>query len=105
MFVDAWGGVGASAGAEGDLAAFEVAKELLPFLVGGYPVFFAGSQRAAPGDEGAVTVDDLFGVDGLVAHGGVDVAVTGDQLGDVRRHAVQDGVGDKYPAEVVRGEP
>jgi hypothetical protein len=27
-----------------------------------------------------VAVDDFLGVDGLVAHGGVDVAVPGDQL-------------------------
>ena len=32
VFVDAGGGVGAAAGAQGDLAAFEVAEELLPFL-------------------------------------------------------------------------
>ena len=52
-----------------------------------------------------MTVDDLLGIDGFVTHGGVDVAVTGDQLGDVRWHAMQDGVGDEQPAEVVRGEP
>jgi hypothetical protein len=33
--MDAWGVVGAAAVAEGDLAAFEVAEELLPLLVGG----------------------------------------------------------------------
>jgi hypothetical protein len=52
-----------------------------------------------------VPVDDLIGVDGLVAHGGVDVAVAGDELSDVRWHAVQDGVSDEQAAEVVRGEP
>ena len=46
---------------------------------------------------------DLLGVDGLVAHRGVDVAVPGDELGDVRRHAVHDRVGDEQPAEVVEG--
>ena len=90
VFVDAGGGVGAAAGAEGDLAAFEVAEELLPFVVGGGAVFLAGPQCAAAGDERPVAVDDFFGVDGLVSHGGVDVAVSGDELGDVGRHAVHD---------------
>jgi len=31
--------------------------------------------------------------------------VAGDDLGDVRRQAMKDGVGDEQPAEVVRGEP
>ncbi len=31
------------------------------------------------GDERAVAGDDFLGVDGLVAHGDVDVAVPGDQ--------------------------
>ena len=84
---------------------FEVAEELVPFLVGRGAVFLAGAQRAAAGDERPVPVDDLVGVDGLVAHGGVDVAVPGDELGDVRGHAVQDGVGDEHAAEVVGGEP
>ena len=35
VFVDAGGAERAAAGADGDLAAFEVAEELLPFLVGG----------------------------------------------------------------------
>ena len=105
VFVDARGGVGAAAGAQGELAAFEVAEEFLPFLLGRHPVFLAGAQRSAAGDERAVPVDHLVGVDGLVAHGGVDVAVSGDELGDVRGHAVQDGVGDEHAPEVVRGEP
>jgi len=72
-----------------------VAEELVPFGVGRGAVFLAGAQFAAAGDERPVAVDDLLGVDGLVAHGGVDVGVSGDELGDVRRHAVQDGVGDE----------
>ena len=91
-----------AAGAGGDLAAFEVAEELLPFLVGGGAVFLAGAQRAAAGEEGEVGLDGLVGVDGLVAHGDVDVAVPGDDLGDVRGEAVEDGVGDEHAAEVVR---
>jgi hypothetical protein len=81
------------------------AEELLPFAVGRGTVFGAGPQGAAAGDERAVPGDDFLGVDGLVSHGRVDVAVAGDELGDVRRHAVHDGVGDQHPAEVVRGEP
>src|SRR4051794_22670647 len=52
---------------------------------------------------GAVSVDHLFGVNGLVAHGGVDVAVAGDELGDVWWHAVHDRVGDEHASEVVEG--
>ena len=59
----------------------------------------------APSHTRAVSVDDFGGVDGLVAHGGVDVAVAGDELGDVWRHAVQHGVDDEQAAEVVRSEP
>ena len=51
-----------------------------------------------------MAVDGFLGVDGLVAHGGVDVGVPGDQLGDVRRHAVHDRVGDEDPAEIVRDQ-
>jgi len=82
-----------------------VAEELFPFGVGRGAVFGAGPQCPAAGDERAVPGDDFLWVDGLVSHGGVDVAVAGDELGDVRRHAVHDGVGDQHPAEVVRGEP
>ena len=103
MFVDAGGVVGAAAVADGDLAAFEVPDELGPFGVGRGAVFLAGSQRAAARDERPVAVDHLFGVDGLISHGGVDVAVSGDELGDVRRHAVGDGVGDEQPPKVVEG--
>ena len=105
MLVDAAGSVGPAAVAEGELAALEVAEELFPFGVGRGAVFGAGPQGAAAGDERAVSADDFLGVDGLVSHGGADVAVPGDELGDVRRHAVHDRVGDQHAAEVVRGEP
>ena len=104
VLVDARGAEGPAAGAGGDLAAFEVAEELAPFLVGGDAVFLGGAQGAAAGEEGQVGLDGLVGVDGLVAQGDVDVAVAGDDLGDVRGQAVEDGVGDEDPAEVVRGE-
>jgi hypothetical protein len=105
MFVDAWGGVGTSAGPQRDLAAFEVAEEFVPFGVGGHSVLFAGSHRTSACDEGAMPVDDFFRVDGLVAHGGVDVAVAGDELGDVGWHPVQHGVSDKHAPKIVWGEP
>src|SRR6478752_7092461 len=95
------GRIGAPAVTDGDLAAFEVAEELGPFLVAGGAVFLAGPLRTTTGDERPVPVDDLLRVDGLVSHGGVDVAVPGDELGDVRGHAVHDRVGDEQPAEVV----
>jgi len=55
-----------------------------PFVVGGDAVLLAGSERATTGQEGQVGLDGLVGVDGLVAEGDVDVAVAGDDLGDVR---------------------
>src|SRR5262249_28616092 len=81
VLVNAAGSVGAAAVAERDAAAFEVAEEFGPFLIGGGAVFLAGAQGAAAGDERPVAVDDLFGGDGLVSHGGVDVAVGGHELG------------------------
>ena len=105
MLVDAGGSVGAAAVAQGELAALEVAEELLPFLVGGGAVLRGRAQGAAAGEERAVAVDGFVGVDRLVAHGGVEVAVPDDELGDVRGHAVVDRVGDEDPPEVVRGEP
>ena len=46
VFVDAGGVVGAAAVADGDLAAFEVADEFGPFLVGGGAVFLGwGAAR------------------------------------------------------------
>ena len=105
VFVDARRGVGTTARAECDLASFEVAEEFLPLLFGGHAVFGAGAQRSPAGDEGAVAIDHLFGIDGLVSHGRVDIAMTGHELGDVWGHAVHDHVGDEHPAEVVRGEP
>ena len=40
---------------------------------------------------------------GSLAHGGVDVALSGDELGDVWGHPVHDRVGEEQPAEVVEG--
>jgi hypothetical protein len=43
VLVLAAGAVGPAAFAEGDLAPFEVAEELVPFLIGRSPIFFAGT--------------------------------------------------------------
>src|SRR4051794_4361467 len=99
--MDRRGSEGAGAGADGELAAFEVAEEVLPLGVGGSAVLLGGPQGAAAGDEGAVGFDGLGGVDGVVAHGGVDVGVAGDDLGDVGWQAGADGVGDEQASEVV----
>ena len=85
VFVDARGGESAAAVADRQLAPFEVAEELFPFLVGGSAVFLGRPQRPAPGDERLVVSDDFLGIGGLVAHGDVDIAVPGDDLSDVRR--------------------
>src|SRR5439155_14373395 len=90
MFVDARGAEGSAACTSGYLAAFEVAEELGPFLVGGVAVFLGGSQGPPAGEERQVRLDGFFGVDGLVAEGDVDVAVSGDDLGDVGWKAVED---------------
>jgi hypothetical protein len=105
VFVDAGCAVGPAAGTEGDLSVFEMAEELVPFGVGGRAVFLSGPQGSAAGEEGAVAGDDFLGVDGFVAHGGVDVAMADDQLGDVGWHAVHDGVSDEDAAKIVRQDP
>jgi hypothetical protein len=43
-----------------------------------------------------VAVDHFLGVDRFVAHGGVDVAVPGDQLRDVRRHPVHETGNERF---------
>src|SRR5260370_13265770 len=101
MFVYAWSVVGAAAGAERQLPAFEMPKEFVPFFVGRSAVFLAGPLGAAPGDERSVAVDDFLGVDGLVSHRGVDISMADHQLSDVGWHPVHDRVGDEQPSEVV----
>ena len=78
-------------------------EEFFPLRVAGDAVLLRRAQRPPPGYERPVPVDGLFGVDGFIAEGDVDVAVPGDDLGDVRREAVHDGVGEEHPAEVVGG--
>src|SRR5437763_124328 len=81
VLVDAGGAEGAGAGPDGDLAPFEVAEELLPFVSGGGAVFLAGAQGAPAGQEREVGVDGFLRVDGFVAHGHVQVFVPGEDLG------------------------
>ena len=81
-FVGARGAVGASAGAELDLAAGEVLPELVPLGVGRLAVLLAGPQGAASGGQ---------------------VVVTEEPDGDVDGQAAGDGLGDEDSPEVVRG--
>ena len=101
MFVNATGPVCSAAVAEGEPAALEVPEEFVPFRVGGAPVFLAGAQGAAAGDEGAVPVDGFLGIDGFVTHCCVDVLVPQQKLSDVRRHPVHDGVRGEDAPEIV----
>ena len=48
--------------------------------------------------------DGFLGIDRFIAHCGVYVVVSEYQLGDVRRHPVQDGVGGEEPPEIVGQE-
>jgi len=98
VLVNARSREGAPAYSGSDLPPFEMAEEFLPFLIGGDAVFLGRAQRAAAGQERQVVVDDFLGVGGLVAQGDVDVAVPGDDLGDVRRQPGQDRVGDEESA-------
>jgi hypothetical protein len=54
------------------------------------------------GQEGTTGLDDVCAVDGLVAHGGVDVGVAADHLRDMRRQAGGDRVGDEHASKVVQ---
>jgi hypothetical protein len=53
--MDAGSVVRAATVTDGDLALFEVADELRPFLIGRGAVFLDRAQRAAAGDEGSMT--------------------------------------------------
>jgi len=64
VLVNAGGAERAAAGAGGDLAEFEMAEELGPFLVAGDAVFLGGPQGPAAGQERQVGLDRLVGIDG-----------------------------------------
>ena len=49
-----------------------------------------GRRDAAAGEKGQVDLDGFVGADSFVAEGDVDVAVPGDDLGDVWREAVHE---------------
>jgi hypothetical protein len=82
--VDTWCADRAPADSRGDLTALEVAEKFLPFGVDRDAVFLGRSHGSPSGEKGQVRLDGLVGVDSLVAHGDVDVAVAGDDLGDMR---------------------
>ena len=65
VLVLAWCSVWPFAGAERDLAEAEVVAELLPFDVGRFAVFLAGSPCASLIDVAAVVVDHVLRIDGL----------------------------------------
>ncbi len=48
-----------------------------------------------------MTVDRFLRVDGFVSHGCVDVLVPQQNLSDMRRHAVHDGVGSEDSAQIM----
>src|SRR6266852_8774420 len=100
MLMLATGPVCPAAFTQGDLSPFEVAEEFFPFGVGGSAVFFAWAQGPAASDKGPVAVDCLLRVDRFISHGGIDVLVPEDKLGDMRWHTVQDGLGSKDPSSV-----
>ena len=104
VLVDTRGAERAPTGAQRDFAPLEVSEELLPLRITGGAVFLTGPGGPAAGDEGAVTHDGLFGIDRLVTHCGVDVGMSDNELGDVRRHAVEHSVGDEDSPEVVGDE-
>jgi hypothetical protein len=85
MFMNTARPKGSTAGSHGDLSALEVAEKFLPLLFGWGSVFFTGSSRSTAGNESPMGVDCFFGVDGFVAHGGVDVGMPADDLGNVWR--------------------
>ena len=95
--------VGAAAGAERDLAQFEVLLEFLPFLIGGLAVFGCGAGGSPLAEECLVGADQVVLEDGEVGLGGGE-AVVAEQAGcDVNGEATGDGFGGEHPAEVVRG--
>src|SRR6266571_2122846 len=90
-------------GGEADAQALGFAEPALLLGFGGSAVFFAGAQGPAAGDKSPVSVDCLLRVDRVISHGGIDVLVPEDKLGDMRWHPVQDGLGSKDSPEVVEG--
>jgi hypothetical protein len=95
MLVNTWGSERSPACSGSDLSPLEMTEEFLPFLVGGGAVFIGRPQRPPASQERQVGLDRLFGIDGLVRDRDVDVPMTGDNLGDMRRQATHDRLRDK----------
>ncbi|MEU9214485.1 hypothetical protein AB0D27_43135 [Streptomyces sp. NPDC048415] len=91
----------AAAVAQGELAALKVAEKLVPFLRGDGAVFLDRPQSPAPGDERSMCLDGISRVDRGVSHRRPDVVVPSNDLGDVGRQPVEDGVRDGNSAEVM----
>ncbi|MEU0970034.1 hypothetical protein ABZ357_33190 [Streptomyces sp. NPDC005917] len=102
VFVAAIRSVGPSAVSEGELPALEVAEELVPFFRSDSAVFPGWPDRAAAAAERAMRFDRVGGVERRLSHGGVEAVGASDDLSDVRRQAIEDGVGDEDPSEVMR---
>jgi hypothetical protein len=79
-----------------------VAEEFLPFLLGRSAVFCPWPHGSSFRDVAAVRLDGFFGVDRLVAHRGIDVAMAAYHLRDVRWKPVHHGIGNEHSSEVVR---
>ena len=83
VLVGASGAVGSDAVAEFDAPPAEVVGEDLELIGGGLAVLLPGTGCAPPFEELVVVVEDVLGVDGDVALGGVEAAVPGELRGDV----------------------
>ena len=99
--MDTGGVESARAGADRQFATLELREEGIPFIVGGGPVFFAGACGPAAGDERPVRFQCLRRIDGLVAHRGRDGRMPYDDLSDVRRKTVHNGVRGKDSPEIM----
>jgi len=80
-------------------------RNLAPFLLRGHAVLGAGTQLPPASDEGSVSVDHLFGVDGLYPMVVLMSRCPATSWAMCGGNAVHDGVGDEHSAEVMRGEP
>nr|WP_040840033.1 hypothetical protein [Nocardia brevicatena] len=105
MFVLAGRPIGAVAATERDLSQAEVIAELVPFLIGGFAVFFAGTAGSSLVDEPAVVRDYLLRIDRDITLSGVQVQVAQYLCGDVDGQAAVDGLGGEHSPEIVRSEP
>jgi hypothetical protein len=99
--MSAVGSVCAAAVTERELAPFEVPEELVPLLRGDGAVLLDTPQSPAPSDEGSMCLDGISRVDRGVSHCRPDVVVPSNDLGNVGRQSIEDGVRDEDSAEVM----